>query len=959
MLGVLAALVVAVALVRAGTAGSAEPACASGEDKTLETGIVKVSGCWIEAKDATSGAEVWQAPWAINNEHGVDLNGFILKSPEQPQGALQVNLSTREVSTVGPYALGHGKNEAQLYSHNWPAKGVDTPIGEPIAIDFIASQSSGMLLEDLKFGSNNALVGALAGFSPVGTVETPVRLEPGGTGAIDTTVALAGVFTLKDHPQSVTIELTTEPEEGTKLDGFEIKLQEIDAIRFFTLYDLEAQYSAEKNVLGGSVNIGFPFFEKKGFGVGASFKIEDQTLTDVGVSTHGLHIPIDGAGFLTDLAGTFRLAGGRGEGPIDFLGYCKSLGYDSASPSGGLRGDHAAYKWKCAKSGGQTSGYIDLDKACKWKYPNKALAQALVKNPDDATSVACANVSGGTDFQITANAGADFGPELPTPFGEIAPIRVDAALAAGTNAQGFFVGFNGGVAVFRIPVGNVSLTIYGSGAVNFGVGLGLGVPSFRDNPNDSFYIGAHVGGWVGKGKYQFSGDGKIRLFGADILAGEILVNDRVLGSCWKVLNVPGGVYYRYGDGQVHDFGVTCGLHDYQEELPIGSRGQVGASAVGHTIRLARNEKVLAVRGAGGAPRFTLRSTRGQVVRTPTGSPSFIGSDYAVFLNDGTSTTHVVLPHPRGAWTISADPGSPRITSVKGARTVPKTRVRAHVEGSGPTRTLVWSSNDEPNTRLLFTEVDRAGAEVPIFNTGRARGQRRFRPATRGGYGKRRIRVTVLEGGLSRRGPRVVDRYVVRRPSRLAPPDRVSAARRDHAVIVKWSGVSNAHRYLAVVSMRNRRGKLLVSYVRGVSARKHAVSIHQFPGGGRAVAKVFTLNVDGRLGAPRRAAFRTGPSIRTLGGAAKRSAESAVARGNAVLLRMQCPINGHCRERVTIRMGGRVVGRASYQQTPDTFHLIRVRSRALARALARGGSLRAVVQMRRLGGHVLAKAPVES
>jgi hypothetical protein len=959
-IGLLVALLGGLTLIRAETAGSQEPVCTGGEDKTIVTGIVKVSGCWVEARDPSSGAMVWQAPWAINNEHGVDLNGFILKSPQQPKGALQVNPATREVSTVGPYAVGHAKNEVQLYSHNWPAKGTDTPIGDPIALDFVAPQSSGLLLEDLKFGSNNALVGALAGFSPVGTVETPVRLEPGGTGAIDTTVALAGVFTLKDRPQSVTVELTTEPEEGTKLDGFEIKLQEIDAIRFFTLYDLEAQYSAEKSVLGGSVNIGFPFFEKKGSGVGASFKVEDQTLTDVGVSVHGLHIPIDGGGFLTDLAGTFHIASGRGEGPIDFVGYCRSISFTSASPSGGLQGDQAAYKWRCTGPTGPAKDYINLDKACKWKYPNKALARALVKNPNDATSVSCANVTGGTDFQITANAGADIGPELPTPFGEIAPIRVDAALAAGSDeVHGFFVDFKGGVAVFRIPVGNVSLTIYGSGGVSFGVGLGLGVPSFRDNPNDSFYIGAHVDGWVGKGHYQFRGDGRIRLFGADILAGEILVNDRVLGSCWKVLNVPGGVYYRYGEGRVHDFGLTCGLNDYIEQFPAAARAQAATGASGRTFRLARNEKVLAVRGVGGAPRFTLRSGGGQVVRTPTGTPSAIGRNHAVFINEGTSTTHVVLPHPQGTWTITADPGSARIASVKAARSVPKTRVRARVVGSGTRRTLVWSSNDEPNTRLLFTEIDSTGAEFPILNTGKARGRKSFNAGTGSGYGKRRIRVTVLEGGLSRQGPKVVDHYSVHRPARLAPPVRLSAARRDHAVFVKWSGARNAHGYLVVVSMRSRKGKLLASYVRRVSARKRAMSIHRFPGGGRAVAKVFTLNIDGRPGSPRRAVFRTGPSVGTLGAAAKRSAKSAVAKGNAVLLRMQCPINGHCRERVTLRTGGRVVGHASYQQTPDTFHLLRIKNRALTRALGRGGSLRAVVKMRRLGHDVVAKAAVES
>ena len=848
----------------------AAPQCPAGAHKAVEVGIVRAVGCWTEA--AKEGATIYTAPFGSQIE-GIDLNGFVLSG--EKGGALQINGETREVTSV---ALGEEAaptaDEAQINSRNWPLPGKLSPMGSPLKIDFIAPERSNLQLEDLHLGSNS-VARALAGLSPVGDVETPVVLEPGGKGSMDLTILLAGVFALKGKPQSATIELPTESEKGTRLDGFELHLKEIDTFKVITINELLAKYSAADGVIAGKAVGSFNFSptkqKKAGFGLG--FELDHGVLDEVEAQVKGVQIPI-------------------GEPPA---GYVTSLG-------GGF----------------------------------------LLKNiPND-----------GFDLSIKANAEAAIGAEIPTPWGKVAPIDVDAALQLGHKGNEFFFEIKGGVKVFRIPVGDVYLAIYSNAGVEFGVGLGVGFPSYRDNPRDPFYIGAHINGWVAKQKFQFEGNGRVALFGAKLFDGRILVNDRAAGACWRVLGFPGGAVYQYGSSRVHTFGVGCGLDDYKEKFPGNARISAGGS---RTLRLGPRERILAVRGSGGAPRFALRSADGRVLRTPVDSDAVIvrqGLRHAFFVNAGTNTTHVIMPRrPQGRWTIVPYAGSAPIVDVRSGRAVPKERVTAEVRGRGATRTLVWSSLGRAHTRLLFLERLPNGQELPIFETGATRGRHPIQVLRGSHYGRRHLRVVVIHGYGSRQAE-VVDDYRVSAPRRLAAPRRVSAWRDEYDVHVAWSPVRRASGYLVQVSMRDRRGRLLTNFVRRVSARQHRILIPNHPGGGVAVATVSSLNSDGKLGPPRRDAFRTGPPNIGLREAARRATASVTLAGSTLHLRTICPENGHCRTLVEVRDGNnRLVARRRFQQPPDTFRNVSLRPRTSAarRALRHGHTLRVIVRSHRSGG----------
>ncbi len=853
------------ALVFAAQASSETPAaCKHGERRAVEVGIVKAVACWTQVGE--SNETVWQAAYADQPE-GIDLNGFVLTGPEG--GALRINPNKHTVYTIAITA-GVNLEQAQLNSRNWPVPGKLTPIGGRIPINFEAPEKGEVLLEDLRFGSGSGIARALDGLSPLGDTETPVKIEEDGKGSMDLTVQLAGAFSLKGKAQSATVVLPTESEKGTKLDGFEVSLEEIDALKIVTLNEFEAKYSAAEKTLAGKAVVTFPFSGpgKKGYGFGGAFAIEDGALTEGQLQVKGTHIPVGAppGGFITTVGGGFKLKNEAG---------------------------------------------------------NKFTMLLL------------------------ANAEAEFGPEIPTPWGKVAPITVNAALQLGHVREELFFEVKGGVKVFRLPVGDVRLAIHSAGGVDFGVGLGIGFPSYRNNDNDPFYIGARVEGWVAKGKFQFEGSGRVALLGMRIFDGRVLVNNRAAGACWKVLGLDGGAVYVYGASEVKTFGIGCGLDSYKEKMPQGAR----ISAVGdgaRTIELGPGESTLAVQGRGAAPQFTLSDGRGHVLHTPGIDPSVVqrhGFRHAFFVNQGTNTTYVLLPHPQGTWTVTPNHGSAAIVALKAAKQAADERVTAEVRGNGRERTLVWHSLNRPHTRLLFTEILPNGAEVPILETGKAGGRKRFR-VTPGVYrGQRKLHVVVVDGYASRQDA-VADRFAVHRPRPLPPARHVEAWRDEHTVHVRWSPVPGARSYLVQVAVLSRDGKPLANFVRHVSAKRHGLSIPSYPGGPRAVAKVQAIDWGGGLGRVGHDHFRTNPRRTSMNQAADAAAASAFRRGDGVVVESRCPREGgHCRVAVILRYRGKVVASRHFQQTPDTFDrlIIRPRSRSVREAFRRGG--RATVTVR--------------
>ena len=926
-LGIAAALTIL--LFGPALAAGNESACAHGTKQSVKVGVVDATGCWTQA--TVSGATVYTAAFADNKE-GIDLNGFVVTG--QDGDGLQINADTRAVTSI---TISTGRaTSVQLNSRNWPTAGITT-LGTGTVISFNAPTDRPLTLDTLHAGSGSVL-GALVSLLPVvGQIETNVVLEPGGGGSMDLTLSLAGIFTLKDRPQSLTIALPTEPEEGTKFDGFELNLKEITGLKFVTLYDLEARYSASTKIISGKLSIGFPFMEK-GKGVIAGFAMQNGTITSMTVGAH-TRIPF-GPGTLTDIAGSFNTAG---TAPLDFNGWCKSIGYESGVIVGAATGPDAVSHWKCHK--GSTNDAVDVTKACRWQTADGG-GTARYLDANDANSWQCVGSPFGyknwrpqnTDVTAKADLQADFGPSVELPaIGSVSAVHAKASIELGYALKQFVLKLNGEIQLLRIPMGSAYFELYSNAGVKFGGAFGLGIPSFKNNENDPFYVGARVDGWVGGGKWQVQGRGRLTVLGIRLADGSVLVNDRGLGGCGTlfantIFAVGGGGFHNW-DGSGTAFAPnTCGLGNYEEKFPLGAAA-TAASARTFTLRVPKT--VLSVHGTGAAPRFVLRAADGRTIRTPANGKALVGHDYAVAFDPANRTTYVILARASGRWTIRPLPGSVSITSVKAASIAPKNRITARVVGTGTTRMLVYRSLRLPNTRLQFLEQLPDGTKFPILNTAAANGQRRFRVETGSGYGVRKLLVVVTQGiGFGQSA--VLARYRVDRPPIPRATGFLDATRDGFAVYASWDRVRGASGYFVQVSTR-QRGRLVASWARQVSARTTTMLIPSYPAiPGRSTVTVWALNSDGAFGKPKSKSFLSAPSALTLKAAAKLSVDSAYNRGGAVFVNTQCPARGgYCQVRLALLLNGRTIVTRSYQQIPGTFSIARLQPTkpALRRALA--------------------------
>ncbi|HTU14267.1 MAG TPA: hypothetical protein VMF31_03650 [Solirubrobacterales bacterium] len=533
-------------------------------------------------------------------------------------------------------------------------------------------------------------------------------------------------------------------------------------------------------------------------------------------------------------------------------------------------------------------------------------------------------------IQFNVGAGAAMGPPMWTPSGGVGdrPIGVNATLTAGRANGSYFVKVNGDMSFMNVPLGDAYMGIYFDAGADFGAAMGLGLPSFRNNPNDPFYIGTRIDGWIGNG-FQLEGGGRLSVFGWRLSDTNILVSNKVIGACAEVLWTDVGGVYEYGRG-LELFGSSCGLKKYRQKFAGSSVASVSAP---RTIRLDREEVMLAVKGDGAAPRFRLISPDGRVIATPDDRDAVVREDNAFFIDEENHVTNVIPPRGPGEWKLAPLPGSADVVQVTSSRELPPEKVNAKVVGRGIDRTLVWNSAGGPDTTLSFSEEMPGGRDRHILSTGKKSGRFKFTPGYHGNYGERRLKLIVMHND-SPRETKVVNTYRVERPSPLRAPSHVRAYRDDHEVTVKWSGVKPATGYLVTTSIKPKNGKR-VTFARKVGPKARSVVFKGSPGAAWATARVFALNIDGRPGRAKAKRFRPGPAIKKLDPAAQAGLDSARATGKGVVLRTVCPTGGHCQLRLKLLLNGRTVATSRYQQAPDTFHraLVVPKDPAVLRKLA--------------------------
>jgi hypothetical protein len=211
--------------------------------------------------------------------------------------------------------------------------------------------------------------------------------------------------------------------------------------------------------------------------------------------------------------------------------------------------------------------------------------------------------------------------------------------------------------------------------------------------------------------------------------------------------------------------------------------------------------IVAVTGTTGAPRVTFAGPAGERLDTPAQLP-FKDAKFAAGEYPSEATTYVIIRDPgKGPWTLTPDPGSAPIKTVRVGQSLPPPTVHATVVHAGGKYELRYSARLSADERVSFLE---RGPHVSQ-SLGTARGTHgtlAFRPQE-GPAGSREI-VAMVDRGGTPSTQLVVAHY--RAPGPIAPgrPGRLRFARTRRGVLVRWGRARNATGYVVTTHFHSGR-----------------------------------------------------------------------------------------------------------------------------------------------------------
>jgi hypothetical protein len=373
---------------------------------------------------------------------------------------------------------------------------------------------------------------------------------------------------------------------------------------------------------------------------------------------------------------------------------------------------------------------------------------------------------------------------------------------------------------------------------------------------------------------------------------------------------------------------SCSISNYEHQFTLGLAGD-RAGPQAHAARIpdlhfkpGLRFAVARFTGKGGPPLVSISGPRGRHTTTTAGKPTIDRKNGFLVLPDPrTHVTTVSIANPgAGPYHVTLEHGSPPLIDVQTANSLPDPGVRAHVDGRGPTRTLIWHANKVPGQRLVFREVG-PGGQHTILSTTHASGSLRFRPAN-WPRGKRNLVVVVLEHG-AQRDVLHADLFQSPAPTTPQPVHAMRVQRHGRTVLVSWQpqGI-RPDRY--EVLLRTSDGQRL-----GLStAQTHAAFSGIGPTfGGTVTVRAVAAGITGQV---------RGVQVRSVGPQLTLSSRHlAVRTGGVVLVPVACS-GGRCNGALALSEGSqRIALQAVYlragQSATVAVHLTPEGRRALARS----------------------------
>jgi hypothetical protein len=349
----------------------------------------------------------------------------------------------------------------------------------------------------------------------------------------------------------------------------------------------------------------------------------------------------------------------------------------------------------------------------------------------------------------------------------------------------------------------------------------------------------------------------IELFGEHCLSAEAVISDRGIGVCADLEFTHAGGGLQFPDhaiiffdtcdiGKFRSLGFTTGIHGH------------GAASEDFTVPKGQKVALIGLPGSGGPPKATLTGPSGRTIKTPAAGYEKT-PDYVVISDDKSATkeTYFFINHPEaGAWKVTPEAGSPAITSIQQAASLPAPAVKGHVTPlHGGRERLSYSLHPIPGQQVTFAEREADGAFHEIGSAKGRRGTLAFTPSTTLGS-SRTIEAMITQDGHPREDA-VIAHFKIHHLASLMAPKHLRLARHGETLKISFGAVPGAAGYGLAVRLGDGRSLFLK-----LPAGRHSATVTSVPTNIGAQVAVGTIMPGLRLKEGRTAKARLKPGAKT-------------------------------------------------------------------------------------------------
>lgn len=435
---------------------------------------------------------------------------------------------------------------------------------------------------------------------------------------------------------------------------------------------------------------------------------------------------------------------------------------------------------------------------------------------------------------------------FPTPTDELLAINGHILYTDAWNGHPWSLEIGGSVEVFDKMIGQGSLTIRPTGALDFDVDSGLSLLGVVS-------LNGHLEGWLETSTKKFNIEGNGRACLTAICArADAIASSTGIGGCatvativyyypvrasnwkwyapWRInwirgeIPIRSGFGYRWKSGSVNMLGSSCDFGPYRAQRTAG------LSAAGdRKLHIGKGTPAIAVqlKGVGGVPpTVTLHGPNGVEYALPAGEQGkqFDGGSM-IIKNPTTGATEVLLVQPAaGTWTISTPAGTPKVNAVSTSAYEPPATVTGSVHALRGGALRFNEAYTLPEGATLSLIEKGAGVQRTLVSKVSGRtcpGAKRspdgrtvlchtvdFRPAA-GPGGTRKIVAVVERDGLPLT-QKTVATFTAPKQQRPATPRRLRMVRFAKWVVAAWDKDASADRYSVAVTTGSgqKYGRLL-------------------------------------------------------------------------------------------------------------------------------------------------------